>query len=228
MPVVVEKETNFSVEKMKKTMEELGWSQNFLAQMSGIAQSAVSYYLQGVKKPSKKTVQALAKALKVDYEDLIDTGEVEPITPLVEEKKSENEYQDILDVAQEMGNLRFKLIQMIQELDEGKFNAQDIDFLHAVENIEHIDNMTGEEALKMLMKAHYDRKNRRHCKERKYLIQLLLDGFLIKNPSIYITKVIERSKDWTYIPRVAEELKQDFDLYDTIKERRLVERKTTI
>lgn len=221
-------ENDFSKEKLKKEMTEQGWSQDFLSKMSNVPQSSISYYLRGVKNPSKKTVQALAKALKVDYEDLIDNGDVEILKeiPAIKDTKSENEYQDILDVAQEMGNLRYKLIQMMKELDEGTFNAQDLDFLHAVENIESIEDMTGEEALQMIMKAHQDRKKRRNCKERKYLIQLLLDGFLIKNPPMFITRVIEKSKDWTYIPRVAEELKQDIDLYDTIKERRLVERKT--
>jgi transcriptional regulator with XRE-family HTH domain len=218
------REANFNKDKFKKILSLRGYSQNHLSKMTNITQSAISYYIAGKIKPSKKTVQVFANELDVDYEELVDNvGTVETI----ETNKDEgSDYQDILDIAQEMGNLRYKLIQMIQETgdDENVFNAQDIDFLHKVENIEDIEKLTPEEALKMLKKAHTERKKRRNCKERKHLIQLLLDGFLLKNPRIYITRVIENSKDWTYIPRVAEQLKQDDGLYDLRKEQRILGR----
>lgn len=217
------KELKFSKEKFREVMNLRGYSQNFLSKMTNLSQSAISYYLSGKMTPSKKTVQVFANELDVDYEELIDTiGSVETIETVETNKDEGSNYQDILDIAQEMGNLRYKLIQMIQETgdDENVFNAQDIDFLHEVENIEDINKLTPEEALKMLKKAHTERKKRRNCKERKHLIQLLLDGFLLKNPRMYITRVIENSKDWTYIPRVAEQLKQDDGLYDIRKEQR--------
>lgn len=222
------RELDFSKEKLKQVMAEQGFSQSFLASMTNISQSSISYYLKGINIPSKKTVQALAKALKVNYEDLTDNGEAKELkeTPVGNNNETESEYQDILEVAQEMGTLRFKLIQMLQEAEknENGYNAQSLDFLHGVENIEDIERLTPEEALNMLKKAHIERKKRRHCKERKHLIQLLLDGFLIKNPSTYMAKVIENSKDWTYIPRVAEQLKYNNDIYDIRKEQRALKK----
>ena len=217
------KEMDFSKEKLERIMKSQRWSQSFLAKMTNLSQSSISYYLKGTNIPSKTTVQVLAKTLQVEYEDLIDNGEVEELKEIpVENKESESEYQDILEVAQEMGNLRYKLIQMVQEAtnNENGYNAQSLDFLHGVENIEDIEKLTPEEAFNMLKKAHIERKKRRNCKERKYLIQLLLDGFLIKNPTVYIARVIEKSKDWTYISRVAEQLKYNPDLYDLRKEQK--------
>lgn len=207
------RELDFNKEKTKRIMQEGGWTQTHLAKMTNLTQSCLSYYLSGTTTPSKKSVQVLAKVMGVEYDDLI--GEDTPAKKI----ESGSEYQDILDIAQEMGNLRFKLIQMIQEAsnDENGYNAQSLDFLHGVENIEDIERLTPEEALDMLKKAHTERKKRRNCKERKHLIQLLLDGFLIKNPTAYLAKVIENSKDWTYISRVAEQLKYDDKLYDIRK-----------
>jgi len=206
------RETDFSKEKLKSIMQLRGYSQRQLERMTNISQAQISTYLRGVCLPSKKTVEKFAQELCVDVEDLLNNS------------KTENEYQDIIDIAQEIGNIRYKLIQMIQEVDEEAFNAQDQNFLHAVENIEDIKNMTGEEALEILTKEHYSRKNRRNYKERKHLIQLLLNGFLIKNPPVYMMRVIEKSKDWTYIPRVAEKLKQDTGLYDLEREQRFLDK----
>ena len=46
-----------------------------------------------------------------------------------------------------------------------------------------------------------------------YLIQCLLESITLKNPSAFIIQAIQRSKDFTYVPRVIEELKNDSNLY---------------
>lgn len=205
-----ERETDFSGAKLKEMMDIKGYSQRFLSEKTNIAQSNLSYYLRGITTPSKKTVQVLANELCVDVDELLKNSDVE-------KEKEKGAYDDILELAKQIGDIRYKLIQMIQGLGENEndYNAEDQDFLHKIENIEELSE---EEALNIIKEEQAKRKKRRNCKTRKHLIQLLLNGFLIKNPYMYILKAIEKSKNWTYIPRVAEELKKDERLYDLKKE----------
>ena len=210
-----EREMNFSKENFKRIMEEKGYSQRYLAEKTNVSQSNLSYYSRGITNPSKKTVKVLAKELGVQPEDLLKNPESIEVA-------QKGEYEDILEISKELGNIRYKLIQMIQSLnlEETKYNMQDQDFLHKIENIE---DLTEEEALDIIRVEQSKRKTRRICKTRKHLIQVLLNGFLIKSPYTYMQKVIEKSKDWTYIPRIAEELKTDNKLYDLNKEKEIKE-----
>lgn len=211
-----ERQTDFSGIKLKQIMEEKGYSQRFLAEKTNIGQSNLSYYLRGITTPSKKTVRVLANELCVDIEDLLNN-------PELVQQQQQGDYDDILEIAKQLGAVRFQLIQLIQGLegDETDYNGQDQDFLHKIENIE---DLTEAEALSIIKEEQAKRKKRRSVKTRKHLIQLLLNGFLIKNPYAYMQKVIEKSKNWTYIPRVAEELKKEDWLYDLKKENELKEK----
>ena len=60
---------------LKKIRESVGLSQNKLATLSGVYNSMIQHYEQGVKDINKAqvgTVYKLAKALKVNIEDLIE------------------------------------------------------------------------------------------------------------------------------------------------------------
>ena len=61
--------------KLKKIREAVGLSQNKLATLSGVSNRMIQHYEQGVKDINKAqvgTVYKLAKALKVNIEDLIE------------------------------------------------------------------------------------------------------------------------------------------------------------
>lgn len=216
MSNVNEKAEKFSAIKFKKLMEERGYSQRFLAEKTGVCQANISYYLNEKTIPSKKTVQVFAREFCVEYEDLMND-------PELIEKKKEGAYDDILEIAKQLGNIRFDLIQKLQELNntETNYNGLDQDFLHKIENIA---DLTKEEAYEIILNEQKSRKNRRNAKVRKYLIKLLLDGFLIKAPVTYMNKIIENSQNWQYIPKVMDELKKDNSLYDLKKENALKEK----
>ena len=60
---------------LKKIREAFGLSQNKLATLSGVSNRMIQHYEQGVKDINKAqvgTIYKLAKALKVNIEDLIE------------------------------------------------------------------------------------------------------------------------------------------------------------
>ena len=60
---------------LKKIRESVGLSQNKLATLSGVSNRMIQHYEEGVKDINKAkvgTVYKLAKALKVNIEDLIE------------------------------------------------------------------------------------------------------------------------------------------------------------
>ena len=119
---------------------------------------------------------------------------------------------DIIEIAKQLGTIRFQLVQMIEKERSNitKYDKEDQDFLHKLENLEEL---TDKEAIEMFIKEKKNRENRRSYKVRYYLIQCLLESITLKNPSAFIIQAIQRSKDFTYVPRVIEELKNDSNLY---------------
>ena len=119
---------------------------------------------------------------------------------------------DIIEIAKQLGTIRFQLVQMIEKERSNItiYDKEDQDFLHKLENLEEL---TDKEAIEMFIKEKKNRENRRSYKVRYYLIQCLLESITLKNPSAFIIQTIQRSKDFTYVPRVIEELKKDPNLY---------------
>ena len=119
---------------------------------------------------------------------------------------------DIIEIAKQLGTIRFQLVQMIEKERSyiTTYDKADQDFLHKLENLEEL---TDKEAIEMFIKEKKNRENRRNYKIRYYLIQCLLESIVLKNPSAFISQTIQKSKDFTYVPRVIEELKKDPNLY---------------
>jgi len=57
--------------KLKEQRIQKGLSQNQLAKLSGVAQSAICYIEKGDKSPSLKTLLKLSKALEIPVWELI-------------------------------------------------------------------------------------------------------------------------------------------------------------
>lgn len=127
------------------------------------------------------------------------------------------DFGNILKLARDLGTVRFQLIQLAQKesLKMSDYDKQDQDFLH---NLEFLDELTEEEAIKMVLEEKKSREKRRNVKNRHFLISALLDGILIKNPNQYVIQIIQKSKSLKYAPRVIKELQKDENLYVIKKE----------
>ena len=159
-------------------------------------------YLRKIKREQKKLELKHAKEDNIVYTEEDRT----------EHKLSMPDTGDILELARQLGALRYQLVQKIQKEYEivGKYDKLDQDFLHKLENLDELSN---EDAIKLVVQEKKNRESRRVYKVRYYLIKCLLDSMPIKNPSSFIAQAIQRSKDYQYIPRVIEELKSDEAFY---------------
>lgn len=116
---------------------------------------------------------------------------------------------DIIQIARELGTVRWKLIELHKDVTEKvlKFNKQDQTFLH---RLEFLDQLTDEEAKKMIIEEKKSRELRRNVKNRKYLIEALLRSISMKNPNAFVIKAIQADGD---ICKTITNLKQDENLY---------------
>jgi transcriptional regulator with XRE-family HTH domain len=65
-------------EWMRARMDELGLTQDQVAEAAGITQQTISKYVNGKAKPKAGHVRTLARALRVEPSELLDHVEVEP------------------------------------------------------------------------------------------------------------------------------------------------------
>jgi transcriptional regulator with XRE-family HTH domain len=61
-------------ERLQAAIDRAGLTAYALAQRSGVSKQSLSKLLQGTNAPSWETVQRLARALEVSYDDLADPG----------------------------------------------------------------------------------------------------------------------------------------------------------
>lgn len=59
-------------DNLASLLNECGMSQRELAEISGLSESSISYYINKQKMPGVKAVINIAHALKIDIDDLID------------------------------------------------------------------------------------------------------------------------------------------------------------
>jgi hypothetical protein len=104
-------------------------------------------------------------------------------------------YEDILKLAKELGRIRFELIELIKKESENvsEYDKKDQTFLHS---LEFLDTLSDEDAIKMVIEEKKNRVVRRNIKNRKLLIQSLLDGISIKAPNAFVSQVINSDEDF--------------------------------
>lgn len=122
---------------------------------------------------------------------------------------------DILEVARNLGTIRFQLVEMITKNSEqiSKFDKEDQTFLH---KLEFLEELTDEEAKEMIIAEKKSRELRRNVKNRRCLIETLLTSILVKNPNAFVVKAIQYEDDKDIYRRVAK-LKKDDNLYLRMK-----------
>ena len=132
-----------------------------------------------------------------------------------ETKMSMQDIGDILEVARNLGTIRFQLVEMITKNSEqiSKFDKEDQTFLH---KLEFLEELTDEEAKEMIIAEKKSRELRRNVKNRRCLIETLLSSILVKNPNAFIVKAIQYEGEKDIHRRVAK-LKKDDNLYLRMK-----------
>ena len=116
---------------------------------------------------------------------------------------------DIIQLAREFGTVRYKLIELLKKNNEevDKYNKQDQTFLH---RLEFLEELTDEEAKQMIIEEKKSRELRRNVKNRKYLIEAMLNSIHMKNPNAFIIQAIQGKGD---ICKTIAKLKGDANLY---------------
>lgn len=200
-------------EKIKDLMKARNLSQNAFAKETGVAQSYISYIINGKQQITERIAKKICSALDVDISYFQDEEEV------VEEENNENAtvstkiedktsisvddmavFGDILEIAIKITELRNELLEKIK-VDREKdkyYNGIDQDFLH---HVEMLDKLSDKQAIDIILKEKESRKNRRNVKNRVFLIQGMLNS--MTNPNLYIFAVngINRAKNFEYKPR---------------------------
>lgn len=204
-------------EKIKDLMKARNLSQNAFAKETGVAQSYISYIINGKTKITEKIAKKICTALDIDLayfqdeEEIVDEPELEEMLELNEIENNKvmtntitdddtSNYGDIISLAIQITDLRNELVEKIKNDRERDryYNGVDQDFLHHVENL---DKLTDKEAIDIILKEKESRKNRRTVKNRIFLIQGLLNS--MTNPNLYqfVINGIDKTKNFEYKSR---------------------------
>ena len=195
-------------EKLKDLMKARNLSQNAFAKETGVAQSYISYIVNGKNNITEKIAKKICNSLGIDMSYFQDSLEEKPkeeekpipvITRKFDEISFEDEkiFGDILEISKQITELRKQLLEKIKEDREKDkyYNGIDQDFLHYVENL---DKLSDKEAIDIILKEKESRKNRRNVKQRIFVIQGLLNA--ITNPDLFqlVLYSIKKTKNFEY------------------------------
>lgn len=201
-------------EKILDLMKARGLSQNAFAKETGVAQSYISYIINGKSPITEKIAKKICIALDID-DSYFKTEPLETKEIVVqEETKQEIEinaseltsedmktYEDIIEIAIGITKLRTQLLDKIKaDREKDKYyNGIDQDFLH---NIENLDKLSDKEAVEIVLKEKESRKNRRIIKNRIFVLQNMLNTMPQPNLYQYTLVGIEKTKNYEYRPRI--------------------------
>lgn len=199
-------------EKIKDLMKARNLSQNAFAKETGVAQSYISYIINGKQQLTEKIAKKICTALDIDmsyFQEEVKEKEPEPeVDKLVKNDDSTTVistedatlYGDIIEIAIKITELRNQLVDKIK-IDRDKdryYNGIDQDFLHHVENL---DKLSDKEAIDIILKEKESRKNRRTVKNRVFVLQNLLNTMSAPNLYQFVVYGINKTKNFEYKPR---------------------------
>ena len=201
-------------EKIKDLMKARNLSQNAFAKETGVAQSYISYIINGKQNITERIAKKICSALDIDMsyfqdnekEEVIEEVNDNTTTLIKNEDKSSisvedmSVFGDILEIAIKITDLRNELLEKIKiDREQDKYyNGIDQDFLH---HVEMLDKLSDKQAIDIILKEKESRKNRRNVKNRVFILQGILNS--MTNPNLYVFAVngINRSKNFEYKPR---------------------------
>ena len=100
-----------SAERIRWFRKELGYSQEFLAELCGVDASCVSRWETGKWSPSASHTLLLAKALKVSVQDLYDSGAAE-----IEDVAAKQAIAEFIELKPQERGLVLTLIRELKKL----------------------------------------------------------------------------------------------------------------
>ncbi len=120
---------------------------------------------------------------------------------------------DILEISRQLGSIRFQLIQLVEQerAEQSKYDKLDQQLLH---ELEFNNNITTPEILELWKNGKENRARRRNAKQRIQLLQLILNGITIKNPSKAAAQYIQKSGRCSNINVIVNQLIQDETVFD--------------
>ena len=111
------------------------------------------------------------------------------------------DFSDVIELARELGAIRFKIVEYIRKLspDLSKYDKQDQIFLHNIENEMKKDVIYEDDMLRIIKEYINNRPDRRIVKDKQEMLRHLIQG-LISNPNQYVVEYIKNRDKRQYNP----------------------------
>lgn len=120
------------------------------------------------------------------------------------------DFSDVIEIARELGAIRFKITEKIRELSpkQSFFDKQDEIFLHTIEELAKKDTVYEEDVLKVVKEYFDKRPNRRIIKDKQEMLRHLIQGF-ISNPNQYVVEFIKNRDKRKYTSKENKVIESD-------------------
>lgn len=121
------------------------------------------------------------------------------------------EIADLVEISRELGEIRYRLIGMIEKERENikKYEHGDNTLVHAFE----FEELSKEEVWEKYLENKESRTKRRMSKYRHAILKAMLDNITIKNPNKFVVTAINGGKGTRDFEEYVEELKKDDSLF---------------
>lgn len=121
------------------------------------------------------------------------------------------EIADLVEISRELGEIRYRLIGMIEKERENikKYEHGDNTLVHAFE----FEELSKEEVWEKYLENKESRTKRRMSKYRHAILKAMLDNITIKNPNKFVVTAINGGKGTRDFEEYVEELKKDDTLF---------------
>ncbi|MBP3707550.1 MAG: hypothetical protein J6J36_02940 [Clostridia bacterium] len=121
------------------------------------------------------------------------------------------EINDIKELARELGNLRYRMIKLIQKevAKEKKFNKTNDIILHTIE----FEKLTDKDWENIKQRLINDRKERRGTKIRRQILNEMLANLTMKNPGRFVEVAVDGAKKTRHFDECLADLREDESLF---------------
>jgi transcriptional regulator with XRE-family HTH domain len=124
------------LERLRNIREQAGYSQQDLADESGVSQHTISEIELGRRRPQGRTLRKLAKILNVDVRELLDKELLEVAVGVTPEEAAEEFEQQLYAPARIAQDWRRLAQRWEKRLEKGDFEAHSLeDFIDTLEDV---------------------------------------------------------------------------------------------
>jgi transcriptional regulator with XRE-family HTH domain len=126
----------YGLERLRYIREQAGYSQQDLADESGVSQHTISEIELGRRRPQGRTLRKLAKILNVDVRELLDRELLEVAVGVTPEEAAEEFEQQLYAPARIAQDWRRLAQRWEKRLEKGDFEAHSLeDFIDTLEDV---------------------------------------------------------------------------------------------